>query len=84
VHRDLHTQQEKKILVQKRNNRWLCLPSKASIQVRQEKQIKTNSNKVTPSYPKKKNNVREKTNQDSKQPVKETRSCNTTRKQEEK
>ena len=49
-----------------------------------KKQIKTNSNKVTPSYPKKKNNVREKTNQDSKQPVKETRSCNTTRKQEEK
>ena len=34
------------------------MPSKASIQTRQEKQIKTNSNKVTPSYPKKEQPVR--------------------------
>jgi hypothetical protein len=66
VHRDLNTQQEGKILVQKRNNRWLCLPSKASIQIRQEKQIKTNSNKVTPSYPKKEQCQRN-YHQDSKQ-----------------
>jgi len=46
VHRDLNIQQEEKILVQKRNNRWLCLPSKASIQVRQEEQVKVNNNKI--------------------------------------
>jgi hypothetical protein len=40
VHRDLNIQQEEKILVQKRNNRWLCLPSKARIHVRQKEQIK--------------------------------------------
>jgi hypothetical protein len=46
VHRDLNIQQEGKIIVQKRNNRWLCLPSKASIQVRQEEQVKVNNNKI--------------------------------------
>jgi hypothetical protein len=46
VHRDLNIQQEGKIIIQKRNNRWLCLPGKASIQVRQEEQDKVNNNKI--------------------------------------
>ena len=37
---DKESAQGFQILVQKHNNRWLCLPSKASIRVRQEEQIK--------------------------------------------
>jgi hypothetical protein len=43
-----------KILVQKRNNRWLCLPSKANTYLRQGKQVKININNITLSYAKKK------------------------------
>ena len=35
-----------KILVQKRNNRWLCLPSKANIYLRQGERVKVNNNKM--------------------------------------
>ncbi len=56
-----------KILVQKGNNRWLRLPSKANIYPRQGKQVKINTKNITLSYAKKQNNVRGNTKQDLKQ-----------------
>ena len=53
VRRDLNIQQEETIWVQKRNNRWLCLPSKANTYLRQGKQVKININNITLSYAKK-------------------------------
>jgi hypothetical protein len=46
VHRDLNIQQEGKIIIQKRINRWLCLPSKTNVQVRQEERVKMYNNKI--------------------------------------